>query len=85
VFSKVLTGRKQIEILSENQRIGGIVRAKLYIYPYRITQRKPHPILWSFDTEALDHIAKNFKNKSLFSVEVKEKTLILRLIEEPAP
>jgi len=56
----------------------------LYVYPNRITQRKPHPILWSFDTEALSEIAKNFKNKSVFSVEVREKTLILRLIEEPA-
>jgi len=62
-----------------------IVRAKLYIYPYRITQRKPHPILWSFDKEALDEIAKNFKNKSVFSVEFKERAIILRLIEEPAP
>jgi len=59
------------------------MRAKLYIYPYRITERKPHPILWSFDTEALNEIAENFKNKSVFSVEVKEKTLTLRLIEEP--
>jgi len=62
---------------------GGIVRAKLYIYPYRITERKPHPILWSFDTEALNEIAKNFKNKSVFSVEIEKKTLILKLIEEP--
>jgi len=59
------------------------VRAKLYIYPYRITERKPHPILWSFDTEALNEIAKNFKNKSVFSVEIEKKTLILKLIEEP--
>jgi len=59
------------------------MRAKLYIYPYRITERKPHPILWGFDTEALNEIAKNFKNKSVFSVEIKEKTLILKLIEEP--
>jgi len=58
------------------------MRAKLYIYPYRITERKPHPIHWSFDTEALDEIAKNFKNKSVFSVQVKERTIILRLIEE---
>jgi len=63
--------------------MGDIMRAKLYIYPYRIIQRKPHPILWSFDTEALEEIAKNFKNKSIFSVEVKKKTLILRLIEAP--
>jgi len=51
-----------------------IVRAKLYIYPYRITERKPHPILWSFDAEALDEIAKNFKNKSVFSIEIKKNT-----------
>jgi len=66
----------------KNHRIGDILRAKLYIYPYRITQRKPHPILWSFDTEALNEIAKNFENKSVFTVEVKERTLILTLIEE---
>jgi len=58
------------------------MRAKLYIYPYRIAERKPHPILWSFDTEALNEIAKNFKNKSVFNIEIKKKTLILKLIEE---
>jgi len=59
------------------------VRAKLYVYPYRIAERKPHSILWSFDTEALKEIAKNFKNKAVFDVEVKERTIILRLIEDP--
>jgi len=58
------------------------VRAKLYIYPYRIAQRKPHPILWSFDTEALKEIANKFENKSLFNVEIGEKTITLRLIKE---
>jgi len=42
------------------------LRAKLYIYPYRIAERKPHPILWSFDKEALNEIAKRFENKSVF-------------------
>jgi len=59
------------------------LRAKLYIYPYRIADRKPHPILWNFDKEALNEIAKNFKSKSVFSVDVKEKTLVFRLVEEP--
>ncbi|MDH5687098.1 MAG: hypothetical protein OEZ48_04470 [Candidatus Bathyarchaeota archaeon] len=59
------------------------MRAKLYIYPYRIADRKPHPILWNFDKEALNEIAKNFKSKSVFSVDVKEKTLVFRLVEEP--
>jgi len=57
------------------------LRAKLYIYPYRIAERKPHPILWSFDTEALNEIAKKFENKSVFNVEIKEKAITLRLIE----
>lgn len=61
------------------------MRAKLYIYPHRVTGRKSHPILWSFDTEALNEIAKNFKNKSVFNVEVDEKTIILKLIEELSP
>ena len=59
------------------------MRAKLYISPYRISDRKPHPILWNFDKEALNEIAKNFKSKSVFSVDVKEKTLVFRLVEEP--
>lgn len=61
------------------------MRAKLYIYPYRIADRKPHPILWSFDREALNEIAKKFRNKSVFNVEIEEKMIILRLVEEPIP
>jgi len=57
------------------------LQAKLYIYPYRIAERRPHPILWSFDTEALNEIARKFKNKSVFKVEIKEKTITLKLIE----
>ncbi len=57
------------------------MKPKLYIYPYRIAQRKPHPILWSFDRESLNEIAERFENKSVFSVEVNEKTITLRLIE----
>ena len=57
------------------------MRAKLYIYPYRIAERKPHPIAWSFDVEALNEIAKRFENKSVFGVEIKEKTIVLRMIE----
>jgi len=60
---------------------GDSLRAKLYVYPYRIAERKPHPILWSFDTEALNEIAKRFENKSVFNVEIKEKTITLRLIK----
>ncbi len=48
------------------------MRAKLYIYPYRIKERKPHPILWSFDKEALDEMSRRFKNKSLFEVKIEE-------------
>jgi len=59
------------------------LRAKLYIYPYRIAERRPHPVLWNFDKEALNQIARNFKSKSVFSVDIKGKTLVLRLIEEP--
>ena len=59
------------------------MRAKLYIYPYRIAERRPHPVLWNFDKEALNQIARNFKSKSVFSVDIKGKTLVLRLIEEP--
>jgi len=61
---------------------GDFVQAKLYIYPYRIAQRKPHPILWSFDTETIKEITNKFENKSLFNVEVGEKTIILRLVKE---
>ncbi len=57
------------------------MRAKLYIYLYRITEGKPHPILWSFDKEALNQIARRFKNKSVFNVEIEETTIRLRLIE----
>jgi len=57
------------------------LRAKLYIYPYRIMEGKPHPILWSFDREALDEIARRFRNKSVFKVEIEETTIRLRLIE----
>jgi len=57
------------------------MRAKLYIYPYRIVSDKPHPILWSFDKEALNEIANKYKNKSVFTVEISEKTITLRLIE----
>jgi len=57
------------------------LRAKLYIYLYRITEGKPHPILWSFDKEALNQIARRFKNKSVFNVEIEETTIRLRLIE----
>lgn len=57
------------------------MRAKLYIYPYRIMEGKPHPILWSFDREALDEIARRFRNKSVFKVEIEETTIRLRLIE----
>lgn len=60
---------------------GDSLRAKLYIYPYRIASRKPHPILWSFDKEALNEIAEKFENKSVFNVEIKEKTITLRLIK----
>jgi len=63
------------------QNEGDLLRAKLYIYPYRIASRKPHPILWSFDKEALNEIAKKFENESVFNVEVEEKTITLRLIE----
>jgi len=59
------------------------MRAKLYIYPYRIVSHKPHPILWNFDTEALKEIANKFSNKSIFNVEIREKTITLRLIETP--
>jgi len=59
------------------------MRAKLYIYPYRIVGRKPHPIFWSFDKEALDEIARKFESKSVFNVEITEKTITLRLIETP--
>jgi len=59
------------------------MRAKLYIYPYRIVSGKPHPILWSFDKETLNEIANKFKNKSVFTVEISEKTITLRLIEPP--
>ena len=69
--------------IDQDHGIGGKLRAKLYIYPYRIAERKPHPILWNFDREALDEIARNFKSKSVFSVDIKEKSLVLRLIEEP--
>jgi len=57
------------------------MRAKLYIYPYRIVSQKPHPIMWSFDREALMEIANKFKNKSVFTVEIGEKTITLRLVE----
>lgn len=57
------------------------MRAKLYIYPYRIKERKPHPILWSFDKEALEEISRRFKNKSLFEVEIEEKIITLKLID----
>ncbi|MFB0503371.1 MAG: hypothetical protein ACETWE_06030 [Candidatus Bathyarchaeia archaeon] len=60
------------------------MRAKLYMYPYRTAERKPHPVLWNFDKEALDEIARNFRSKSVFNVDVKEKALVLRLTEEPA-
>jgi len=60
------------------------MRAKLCIYPYRIVGRKPHPIFWSFDKEALDEIAREFENKSVFTVEISEKTITLRLVETPA-
>lgn len=58
------------------------MKAKLYIYPYRVAERKPHPILWSFDKEALDEIAKRFKNRSVFEVEITEESIILRLVEK---
>ena len=54
------------------------------MYPYRIAERKPYPVLWNFDKEALDEIARNFRSKSVFNVDVKENALVLRLIEEPA-
>jgi hypothetical protein len=57
------------------------LRAKLYIYPYRIAEGKPHPIVWSFDKEALNEIAKRFENKSVFNVEIKEKTITLTLVK----
>jgi hypothetical protein len=57
------------------------MRAKLYIYPYRVASRKPHPVLWSFDREALNEIANKFENKSVFTVEIDEKTITPRLIE----
>jgi len=60
---------------------GDLLQVKLYIYPYRIASRKPHPILWSFDKEALNEIAKRFENKSVFNVEIEEKTITLRLVE----
>jgi len=75
----ILTARKL------KLRIGDIMRAKLYIYPYRIADRKPHAILWSFDREALNEIAKNFRNKSVFNVEIEKKMIILRLAEVPTP
>ena len=53
----------------------------MYIYPYRIRELKPHPILWSFDREALEEISIRFKNKSLFEVEIEEKTITLKLID----
>jgi hypothetical protein len=56
------------------------LQAKLYVYPYRVAERKPHPVVWSFDAEALNEIAKRFENKSAFSVEIREKTITLRLI-----
>jgi len=56
------------------------LQAKLYVYPYRIKERKPHPILWSFDKEALNEIARKFENKSLFKVEIRGKTITFRLI-----
>ena len=56
------------------------MKAKLYVYPHRIAERKPHPILWAFDSEALNEIAKRFENKSAFKVEIKERIIILRLI-----
>jgi len=56
------------------------LRVNLYIYPYRIAEGKPHPILWSFDKEALDEIARKFKNKSVFNVEITETTITLRLV-----
>jgi len=58
------------------------LRAKLYIYPYRIAEHKPHPILWSFDREALDEIAKRFENKTVFRVEIGKKAITLTKIEE---
>jgi len=60
---------------------GDPLQAKLYVYPYRIAERKPHPIVWSFDVEALNEIAKRFGNKSVFDVEIKEETITLRLIK----
>jgi len=60
---------------------GDPLRAKLYIYPYCIAEHRPHPIVWSFDTEALNEIAKRFENKSVFKVEIKEKTITLRLVK----
>jgi hypothetical protein len=57
------------------------MRAKLYIYPNRVVSRRPHPVLWSFDREALNEIANKFENKSVFTVEIGEKTITLRLIE----
>jgi len=57
------------------------MRAKLYIYPYRIASHRPHPILWSFDKEALNEIANKFKNKSVFTVEIGEKTITLKLVD----
>ena len=53
------------------------------MYPYRIAERKPNPVLWNFDKEALDEIARNFRSRSVFNVDVKEKALVLRIIEEP--
>ena len=72
---KHLSKRKGSKLLR-----GEPLQAKLYIYPYRIAERKPHPVVWSFDAEALNEIAKRFENKSVFNVEIKEKTITLRLI-----
>jgi hypothetical protein len=57
------------------------VRAKLYIYPNRVASRKPHPLLWSFDREALNEIANKFENKSVFTVDISKKAITLTLIE----
>jgi len=58
------------------------LQAKLYIYPYRIAEGKPHPILWSFDREALEEIAKRFENRTVFRVEITEKVITLTRIEK---
>ena len=69
--------------IDQDHGIGVKLRAKLYTYPYRIAESKLHLIIWNFDKEALDEIAKDFKSKSVLSVEIKEKTLVPRAIEEP--